>query len=117
MKNIITVTRLNDKARRIYELPEDVTLQKGTLVQVETRFGNLLYGFTATASALMDDTAVAMIRATLGMNEAGNFLKVKTVYGKAVYGEPEVLYPEDSEPEDGCGLDPDEEEDEAGEEE
>ena len=103
MKNIITVTRLNDKARRIYELPEDVTLQKGTLVQVETRFGDLLYGLTATASALMDDTAVAMIRATLGMNEAGDFLKVK-----AVYGEPEALYPEDSEPEDGCGLDPDE---------
>ena len=112
MKNIITVTRLNDKARRIYELPEDVTLQKGTLVQVETRFGDLLYGFTATASALMDDTAVAMIRATLGMDPAGDFLKVK-----AVYGEPEALYPEDSEPEDGCGLDPDEEEDEAGEDE
>ena len=110
MKNIITVKRINDNARRIYELPEDVTLQKGTLVQVETRFGDLLYGFTATASALMDDTAVAMIRATLGMNEAGNFLKVKTVYG-----EPEALYPEDSEPEDGCGLDPDE--DETGEEE
>ena len=34
MKNIITVKRINDNARRIYELPEDVTLQPGTIVEL-----------------------------------------------------------------------------------
>lgn len=95
MKNIVTVTRLNDKARRIYELPENVTLQPGTLVQVETRSVDLLYGQTATASALMDDNAVQIIRATLGMDETGDFLKVK-----AVYGEPHELDSETDEQEE-----------------
>ena len=86
MKNIVTVARLNDKARRIYELPENVTLQPGTLVRVETRSGDLLYGQTVTPSALMDDAAVTTIKATLGMDETGNFLKVK-----AAFGEPEEM--------------------------
>ena len=100
MKNIITVKRINDNARRIYELPEDVTLQQGTLVQVETRFGDRLYGITTTASALMDDTAVTALRAVLGMDATGDFLPVK-----AVYGEPEEL-----------GMDADEDEQEPGDE-
>ena len=108
MKNIITVTRLNDKARRIYELPEDVTLRPGTIVELENRFDNLTIGVTLSNSALLDDTAVAVIRNALNLDVTGDFLKVK-----AVFGESEDLYPEDSEPEDGCGLDPDE----AGEEE
>ena len=110
MKNIITVNRINDKARRIYELPEDKAVKAGTLVQVETRFGDRLYGITTTDSALMDDTAVAIIRAALGMNPAGDFLPVK-----AVYGEPEeIQYPEDTEPDAG---EDEPEDDETGEEE
>lgn len=109
MKNIITVKRINDNARRIYELPEDKPVKAGTLVQVNSRYGDLLYGITITDSALMDDTAVATLRATLGMRIDGNFFPVK-----AVYGEPEELvYQESIEPEDGCGIEPDDtEEDE-----
>ena len=58
----------------------------------------------------MDDTAVAIIRAALGMNPAGDFLPVK-----AVYGEPEeIQYPEDTEPDAG---EDEPEDDETGEEE
>ena len=103
MKNIITVTRLNDKARRIYELPEDVTLQPGIIVELQNRFDNLTLGVTQSYNALLDDNAVAMIRATLGMDPAGDFLKVK-----AVYGEPEILSDGSALYTDGCGLDPDE---------
>lgn len=110
MKNIITVTRLNDKARRIYELPEDVTLRPGTIVELENRFDNLTIGVTLSNSALLDDNAVAVIRNALNLDVNGNFLRVR-----AVFGESKALYPEYSEPEDGCGLDPDE--DEAGEDE
>lgn len=103
MKNIITVKRINDNARRIYELPEDVTLQPGTIVELQSRFDNLTLGVTQSYNALLDDNAVAIIRTALGMDDTRDFFKVERVYG-----EPEELhYPEDDEPED----------DETGEEE
>ena len=97
MKNIITVKRINDNARRIYELPEDVTLQPGSIVELQSRFGNLTLGVTLSYSTLLDDNAVAIIRTALGMDATGDFFKVERVFG-----EPEELqYPEDTEPDAG----------------
>lgn len=86
MKNIVTVKRLNDSARRIYALPETVTVPQGTLVQVETSYGGHLYGITETPSTLLEDSAVAIIRSTLGFNPDGEFLKVE-----ALFLEPELI--------------------------
>lgn len=96
MKNIITVTRLNDNAHRIYELPEEYTIDKGALVLVETRFDTVVYGIATTPSTVMEDEAVKIVRAALGMNPDGDFLKVKAVYTDAVV----IEYPGKDEAED-----------------
>lgn len=90
MKNIITIKRINDNARRIYELPEEYAIDSGAMVQVETSYGDRLYGIALTPSAVLDDATVQILRATLGMNPAGDFLRVKAIITDTV----EIDYPE-----------------------
>ena len=91
MKNIITIIRTKDNARRIYALPEEAVVAKGTLVKVETHYSDeQLIGIAATDNILMDENQIKAVRVTLGLREVGEFLKVL-----AVYSEPQELeYPE-----------------------
>lgn len=103
MKNIITINRLTDNARRIYELPEDAAVTKGTLVKVATRYGGeALLGIAATDNILMDEDQIKAVRVTLGMCESGNFVKVLAVYDepKELKYPTEADKPEDDEPEE-----------------
>ena len=82
MKNLITVRRIDDHAHRIYELPESVKLQPGTLVELENRQDRLTLGVTESHSALVDDDTVRMLYAAFGILN-GDFLKVTSVFDES----------------------------------
>ena len=102
MKNIVNVLRIRDNAKRLYILPDDVQVAKGTVVAVEFAGGKTL-GVAITDSRVMDDEQEALIREFLHINPN------VTDYAKVVdiMTETPVAWPEDP-------ADPDAETDEAG---
>lgn len=90
MKNIVNVLRLRDNAKRLYILPDDVQVAKGTVVMVEFAGGKTL-GVAITDNKVMDDEQEALIREFLHINPAA------TEYAKVteILTENPVAWPEE----------------------
>lgn len=80
-KNIIKVYRFKDNTSRLYQLPDDMTLDRGVVVDVEFgRNGVTACGLTVSKNYLCDDTTESMIRDLFHMPASADFKKVVAVY-------------------------------------
>lgn len=78
MKNLVMVLRLKDNAKRLYTLPDELVIPKGTVLEVEFVGGTAL-GVAVTDSHLMDDQTEALTREFLHVNPNADYRKVVNV--------------------------------------
>lgn len=82
MKNIVRVLRFKDGAKRLYQLPTNVVVARGTVVEVEFGGeGSTAVGVTISNSYCGEPEETA-VRDVLGVLPGKNFRRVVAVYGK-----------------------------------
>ena len=81
MKNLVKVLRFKDNAARVYELPENMFVASGTVVDVEYggKPGSFALGVTLCDS-ICGDKEEQVIRRVFGIRDGVGFRKVVAVY-------------------------------------
>ena len=78
MKNLVMVLRLKDNAKRLYALPDELVIPKGTILEVEFVGGTAL-GVAVTDNHQLDDEQEALTREFLHVNPNAEYRKVVNV--------------------------------------
>ena len=78
MKNLVMVLRLKDNAKRLYTLPDEMVIPKGTILEVEFVGGTAL-GVAVTDNHQLDDEQEALTREFLHVDPNAEYRKVVNV--------------------------------------